>query len=91
MTKEAREWLRRINNDLHSEWNPIGCDVPKDEYESYAGPVATLLLKGAPDSEIAAYLFHVETETMGLNGAFLPDQFKGVIMALRALGAPGKP
>jgi hypothetical protein len=91
MTKDAREWLKRINHVLHSEWDPIGCGVPEDEYESYAGPLATLLLKGAPDEEVAAYLYQVETETMGLNPVLPPDKFKSVIVALKALGLPGKP
>jgi hypothetical protein len=89
--KEAREWLARINSVLRSEWDPIGCGVPEDEYESYAGPVAALLLKDAPDSDIAAYLDRVETGAMGLGPALSSDRFKNVIAALRALSVPDKP
>jgi hypothetical protein len=58
--KAAREYLHQVGMVLHTEWNPIGGDVPRDEYDAYAGPVASLLLKNAPDEEIAAYLDHVE-------------------------------
>jgi hypothetical protein len=86
--KSTREWLLQINQVLHKEWNPIAGGVPEDEYESYAGPIATLLLKGASDSELAAYLDRAETESMGLGGSLPSDRFRVVIAALRALGIP---
>ena len=85
---DTRDWLHRINEVLHKEWAPIEGGVPNDEYESYVGPIAAMLLNGAPDSELAAYLDHIETEVMGLGGALPTNRFTAVIAALRALGAP---
>jgi hypothetical protein len=46
------------------------------------------LLNGTRDSELAAYLNHVETEVMGLGGSLPLDRFTTVIAALRALDMP---
>jgi hypothetical protein len=50
MGEEWTEWWRRRGEErltllLWAVWNPIG-PVPLDEYESYAGPVATVLRRG---------------------------------------------
>jgi hypothetical protein len=79
------EWLRQISKVLHADWNPIGCDVPEDEYDSYAGPIATLLMKDAPDADIAAYLDRVEREMIRFDGALPSNRFAKVIAALKAI------
>ena len=61
----ARE-LRRL---LMDGWDPIGVrDIPEasDEYDSYLGPIASRLRKGATADELAAYLTEVEEVQMGL-------------------------
>jgi hypothetical protein len=85
---DTRDWLRQINEVLRKKWNPIRGGVPDDEYQSYVGPIATMLLNGTRDSELAAYLNHVETEVMGLGGSLPLDRFTTVIAALRALDMP---
>jgi hypothetical protein len=85
---KGRDFLRQVNAVLHRDWDPIRCGVPLDEYESYAGPVATLLLNGSTDAQIVAYLDKVETEIMGLGGPFPPERFAAVIASLRALEKP---
>ena len=54
---------------LHYMWDPIGvAGVPeaRDEYDSYATHVFSLLIREAPSHEIADYLLATETEAMGL-------------------------
>ena len=86
----SRDFLRQVNAVLYRDWDPIGFGfgVPEDEYESYAGPVATLLLNGSTDAQIATYLEKVEMESMGLSGPLPPERFATVIAALRALKKP---
>jgi hypothetical protein len=65
-----REGRDELNALLLKEWNPIGVeDLPEDEYSSYAGQLALLLREGAPESDIAAYLSRVSTETIGMRPA----------------------
>lgn len=47
-----------VNDVLYTDWAPIGFTglLPKDEYESYAIRVVSLLASGAEDDEIAEYL-----------------------------------
>lgn len=54
--------VRRI---LHQDWDPIGCGVPEDEYDSYLWPVLRLLQEGAPREEVADYLRRTADETIG--------------------------
>ena len=84
----GRDFLRQVNAVLYRDWDPIGCGVPEDEYESFAEPVATLLLTGGTDAQIVAFLENAETEIIGLSGPFPPERFGRVIAALRALKKP---
>jgi len=45
--------VRRI---LHADWDPIGCGVPPDEYDSYAPGAYALIQTDAGVDRIAAYL-----------------------------------
>ena len=50
------------------EWDPIGVkEEPnaQDEYDAYIGQVFGLIVKRAPEDEIANYLMRVEIESMG--------------------------
>lgn len=55
--------LRKIGFDL---WDPIGCPVPKDEYDTYLLKAAGDLWNGQPVQVVIDYLVEVETEWMGL-------------------------
>ncbi len=68
---EAERYLTAIKAALLKEWDPIGVkDVPevRDEYDSYAPHVYTLLTTGRPQHELYDYLWRLETEHMGLKG-----------------------
>jgi len=68
-------------------WDPIGiADVPRaqDEYDDYVWPVYDLLVNGADDQQITAYLLHVVNELMGLEAAKAEDM-KGTVQALRSI------
>lgn len=65
---ESREIRARIRDVLLNDWDPIGIrDEPnaQDEYDRYLGDIYELLMRRAPDSEIAHYLHWVAHERMG--------------------------
>ncbi len=64
--KRARALHAAIAAILFEEWNPIGCAVPRDEYDSYVGGLYRLLVSGATVPELAARLERLERESMGL-------------------------
>lgn len=69
------------------EWDPIGVrDVPeaRDEYDSYIFDVYKLLVSGAPEQDIARYLYRVESHNMGLTGR-ARDALLPVAKALRRI------
>jgi len=66
--QESREIRVAIRRVLLQVWDPIGVqDEPfaQDEYDGYLGDVYELLLRGAPEDDIANYLFRVAIERMG--------------------------
>ncbi len=48
--------FEQVQAILHADWDPIGCGVPLDEYDSFAWPVVKLLQASAPREEIERYL-----------------------------------
>ena len=64
MSASAKADLKRINAVLWREWDPIGCGVPEDEYESYAPQVLRLLLSGAARDDLIVYLQETAAEAM---------------------------
>lgn len=56
--EKFRAVLRDVNELLYVEWAPIGFvgALPKDEYESYAMTLVSMLAGSASEAEIAAYL-----------------------------------
>jgi hypothetical protein len=60
--RQGAEELRLI---LWAAWDPIG-GVPRDEYETYAPQIASLLRKGGSPDDVAAALGKIRTETIGL-------------------------
>lgn len=80
-TKAEAAAIRKI---LHQDWDPIGCGVPEDEYDSYLWPVLRLLQDGAAREEIADYLRTAAREAMTCT---VPEQRLSLVldklMALR--------
>jgi hypothetical protein len=56
VSRDTKAETRAINAILWKDWDPIGCGVPEDEYESYVWPVYKLLIDGVPREAIAEYL-----------------------------------
>ncbi len=61
--------IRVVADALRQYWNPIGLDVPADEYDEYAPHVFSMLARGESDLRIATYLATVERVSMELKGA----------------------
>ncbi|MDP3494845.1 MAG: hypothetical protein Q8R82_17170 [Hyphomonadaceae bacterium] len=68
---------------LHGEWDPIGCGVPIDEYDSYVWPVLELLQKKAGRAEVEAYLRWAADEAM--SSPVPPERLASVLEKLMAL------
>ncbi len=66
MTRETKAAARAINTILWRDWDPIGCGVPEDEYETYVWPLYRLLIEGKPRAEIEAYLEETARDTIGI-------------------------
>ncbi len=54
--KRAAEIQDSIRQILYHDWNPIGFDVPEDEYDSYIGPVYRILASSRSEAELIAFL-----------------------------------
>jgi hypothetical protein len=70
LSPEHKVLFRRVDELLHYVWDPFGvAGTPeaRDEYQSYAPHVFSLLVRDAPAAEIIQYLFTIETENMGLS------------------------
>ncbi|HXJ02196.1 MAG TPA: hypothetical protein VNH44_13320 [Micropepsaceae bacterium] len=73
------------------EWDPIGVqDIPEaaDEYDGYVGRVHVMLMSEQASAEtIAAYLFDIATNHMGLSNsvrlAELSDHAASTLVAIR--------
>lgn len=87
--RQTRVLLRAVNTVLWRDWDPIGCGVPEDEYESYAPEVVRLLTEGALAGEIAAYL---RETAAGMMSTSVPErQLADVVAKLMALrGSEGE-
>lgn len=53
---DVRTSFEQVQGILHRDWDPIGCGVPLDEYDSYAWPVVKLLMARAPREDVERYL-----------------------------------
>lgn len=62
--RAVRATFKQVQAILHADWDPIGCGVPLDEYDSYAWSVIELLQKGAAREEVETYLRWAADETM---------------------------
>jgi len=88
MSRDTKAETRAINTILWQDWDPIGCGVPEDEYESYVWPVYQLLLDGAPREAVANYLR--ETADQVITVSVPENRLQLVVDKLMALGVkPG--
>ena len=78
-SKDAREVQDAIDRILFESWDPIGMNnvLPRDEYESYVGPVYRALSNGADEAKIIAVLTELESQ-IGCR-AGLPDKRKAAM------------
>ncbi len=84
MSRDTKAETRAINTILWKDWDPIGCGVPEDEYESYVWPVYKLLIDGAPREAVAEYLRVTATAVIAVS---VPqDRLEAVVDKLVALG-----
>jgi hypothetical protein len=51
---------------LITDWDPIGCGVPDDEYDCYIGAIFALMQRQVSAEELAQHLEMIETRTMCL-------------------------
>ena len=95
--KALRPWLDQLREILNCEWDPIGVDpgedgAPADEYDTYRDRIASMIVAGATDTELIAYLQYSERETMGLSKSRDVDReiahLQRVVTHIRTLGAP---
>lgn len=84
MSRDTKAETRLINSILWTDWDPIGCGVPKDEYESYVWPVYKLLIDGAPREDVVAYLRWAADEAM--TSPVPENRLQAVVDKLMALG-----
>jgi hypothetical protein len=69
MDNKARDWLAdvdKIRRILMTEWDPIGCGVPDDEYDSYIPKIYQLIQKQVSVDDLARHLTGLVTASMGL-------------------------
>jgi len=73
--EEARQYsaviaeLEKLKALLWEEWDPIGLndtDCPRDEYDSYALRLYSMLKSNASRDEVLNYLVWVRTEYIGI-------------------------
>ena len=82
--RDTKAETRAINAILWRDWDPIGCGVPEDEYESYVWPVYKLLIDGAPREAIAGYLREIADRAITVT---VPEnRLQLVVDKLMALG-----
>src|SRR5262249_21222601 len=68
-TMQRRDWkedVDAIRSLLMAEWDPIGCGVPDDEYDSYIPVIYRLCQARVSIEDLAAHLEEIETQRMCL-------------------------
>lgn len=90
------EKIEAITKVLHKDWDPIGCGVPEDEYESYA-PRVVRIIEEARDAlpwregrdmaiaQVTAYLSYVRIVTIGLQHESRTRDARGALACVNAL------
>jgi hypothetical protein len=87
MANQRRDWkndVDAIRRVLIAEWNPIGCGVPDDEYDSYIPAIYRLMQGGrAGVVGLASHLEKIEIHSMGLQAN--PERNRRVAILLLEL------
>lgn len=87
MSKKLHRGIQAVRQTLWDLWDPIGVNHKVEantEYDSYAPPIAGMLLRGCTPRELEAHLARLETDDMGLP-ARPPSARSDTITALLAL------
>lgn len=79
----VRTSFEQVQAILHADWDPIGCGVPLDEYDSYVWPVLKLLMAKAGRDEIATCLR--EAADVAMRSPVPEDRLARVVDKLVAL------
>lgn len=79
----AKVGFEKVRAILHADWDPIGCGVPLDEYDSYVWPVLALLHRKAGRDEVETYLRWAADEAM--SSPVPPSRLSAVLDKLMAL------
>lgn len=66
--RDPYKLVKPVRDVLFRDWDPIGCGVPEDEYDSYVPEIIRLLLQGAEAQQISDHLYMLETSKMGSPG-----------------------
>ncbi len=66
LTKDEKAALKSLKRLFWTDWDPIGCGIPDDEYDTYAIRAFGLLKNGSSVDELADYLTSVEVDEIGL-------------------------
>jgi len=61
---ELRECCDFITARLR-QWNPIGCEVPEEEYAGYAPQLVSMLFHGTSQESLNERLAHLSEEIIG--------------------------
>ena len=77
-------WQGRIRDILNREWDPIG-GCPDEEYDRYAGTMATMIRDNRDDFALMQYLERTERHDIGL-GRFDAERARKVVASIRKLG-----
>lgn len=84
MSERFESVLAAVNEVLYNDWAPIAFvgALPRDEYESYAIRVISLLASGAKEPDIANYLATIGASITG--DALSPSSVMSVAQKLAA-------
>ena len=63
----ADEVRAAIQSILCDDWDPIGCGVPRDEYDAYIPAIYLLLRAGWGADQMEQHLRSIEVDRMGLS------------------------
>ncbi len=69
MTRRLPGWksdIEAIRQILLSDWNPIGFDVPDDEYDEYIPQLYQMIRNQASVDQLSHHLSQVESDRIGL-------------------------
>ena len=63
---KPKKFTKKVDTILWKEWDPIGNDVPEDEYTSYALTIVGKARRDESKEAILEYLYWAENDNMGL-------------------------